>query len=83
MKFILASYNAGIAHVFDARRLAEKYEKNPNVWANNVDYYLLNKSKPKYYRDSVVKYGYCRGEESYNFVNEILERYEHYKNVLE
>ncbi|MCF8227943.1 MAG: transporter substrate-binding domain-containing protein [Bacteroidales bacterium] len=83
LKFILASYNAGIAHVFDARRLAEKHDKNPNVWTENVDYYLLNKSKPKFYRDSVVKYGYCRGEEPYNFVNEILERYEHYKNVLD
>lgn len=83
IKFILAAYNAGIAHVFDARRLAEKYNKNPNKWQDNVDYYLLNKSKPQYYRDSVVRYGYCRGEEPFNFVNEILERYEHYKNVLE
>ncbi|MCF8236207.1 MAG: transporter substrate-binding domain-containing protein [Bacteroidales bacterium] len=83
IKFILASYNAGIAHVFDARRLAEKFDKDPNVWDENVDYYLLNKSKPEFYRDSVVKYGYCRGEEPYNFVTEILERYEHYKNVLE
>jgi membrane-bound lytic murein transglycosylase F len=81
-KFVLASYNAGIAHVYDARRLAEKYNKNPNLWENNVDYYLLNKSKPEYYNDSVVKYGYCRGEESYNFVYEILDRYEHYKNLL-
>lgn len=83
LKFILASYNAGIAHVFDARRLAEKFDKNPNIWTDNVDYYLLNKSKPKFYRDSVVQYGYCRGEEPYNFVIEILERYEHYKNVIE
>ena len=81
-KFILASYNAGIAHVYDARRLAEKYEKDPNVWNDNVDYYLRNKSKPEYYMDSVVKYGYCRGEEPYNFVYDILERYQHYKNVI-
>ncbi len=83
IKFILASYNAGIAHVYDAMRLAKKNNKDPNVWKDNVDYYLLNKSKPKYYRDSVVKYGYCRGEEPYNFVNEIIERYNHYKNVIE
>lgn len=83
IKFILASYNVGIAHVFDARRLAEKNNKDPNVWADNVDYYLLNKSKPKFYRDDVVRYGYCRGEEPYNFVYEILERFEHYKNVIE
>lgn len=80
-KFVLASYNAGIAHVYDAQRLAVKYDKNPNVWDNNVDYYLLNKSKPEYYNDSVVKYGYCRGKEPYNFVIDILDRYEHYKNT--
>ena len=83
IKFILASYNVGIAHVFDAQRLAEKNNKNPYIWTDNVDYYLLNKSKPKFYRDEVVRYGYCRGEEPYNFVNEILERFEHYKNVIE
>jgi membrane-bound lytic murein transglycosylase F len=81
IKFVLASYNAGIAHVYDARRLAQKYDKDPNVWDQNVDYYLLNKSKPEYYNDDVVKYGYCRGDEPYNFVNEILERYKLYKNV--
>lgn len=81
-KFVLASYNAGIAHVYDARRLAEKFEKNPNLWDDNVDYYLLNKSKPEYYNDSVVKYGYCRGEEPYKFVSEILERYDLYKHVI-
>ena len=82
MKFILASYNVGIAHVYDARRLAEKNGRDPNVWSGNVDYYILNKSNPAYYRDSVVRYGYARGEETYNFVIEILDRFEHYKNVI-
>jgi membrane-bound lytic murein transglycosylase F len=83
IKFILASYNVGIAHVYDARRLAEKNGKDPNVWTNNVDYNILNKSNPKYYKDEVVRYGYARGEETYNFVREILDRYGHYKNILE
>jgi membrane-bound lytic murein transglycosylase F len=82
MKFMLASYNMGIAHVLDARRLAEKNGKNPDIWSANVDYYILNKSNPKYYQDTVVKFGYARGEETYNFVLEVLERYEHYKNVV-
>lgn len=80
--FILAAYNAGIAHVYDARRLAEKYNKNPNVWNGHVDFYLLNKSKPEFYTDSVVKYGYCRGSETFAFVNEIMDRYDHYKKML-
>lgn len=82
IKFILAAYNVGISHVSDARRLAEKNGKDPNVWTDNVDYFIRNKSNPKYYRDSVVKYGYARGEETYEFVNEVLDRFEHYKNVV-
>ena len=81
LKFVLASYNVGLGHVQDAMRLAEKYGKDPTSW-NDVGYYLLNKSKPKFFNDPVVKYGYCRGEEPYQYVNEILERYEHYKNVV-
>lgn len=82
IKFILASYNVGIAHVFDARRLAKKNGRDPNVWTENVDYYILNKSNPLYYRDSVVRYGYARGEEAYNFVLEVLDRFEDYKNTI-
>lgn len=83
LKFILAAYNVGPGHVIDACRLAKKNGKNPNVWKDNVDFYLLQKSKPKYYTDPVVKHGYCRGEEPYKYVTEILERYEHYKNVID
>lgn len=81
-KFVMASYNAGLAHVLDAQRLAKKYQKNPEIWDDNVDFYLLNKSKPEYYQDSVVYYGYCRGSEPYKYVNEIYERYQHYTNLI-
>jgi len=83
IRFVMAAYNVGIAHIYDGRRLAEKHGKDPNVWTDNVDFFILNKSDPTYYRDSVVKYGYARGEETYNFVVEIFERYEHYKKVIE
>ncbi|NOQ24099.1 MAG: transporter substrate-binding domain-containing protein [Bacteroidales bacterium] len=82
IKFVLASYNVGLGHILDARRLAEKNGKNPDVWENNVDDYILKKSKPQYYKDPVVKYGYCRGTETYNYVIEIMDRFEHYKNVI-
>jgi len=81
IKFKLAAYNAGLGHVEDVRLLALKYNKNPNIWTDNTDYFMLHKSNPKYYRDSVVKYGYCRGIEPFQYVNNILERYHHYKNM--
>ena len=82
IRFVLAAYNVGIGHVLDAMSLAEKNGKNPKIWVDNVDYYLLNKSNPEYFNDPVVKFGYCRGAEPYNYVIEVLERYEHYKNVM-
>ena len=79
-KFVLASYNVGLGHIIDARNLAKKYGADPTVWDNNVEYYIKLKSKPKYYKDEVVKYGYCRGLETYLYVRKVWERYLHYKN---
>ncbi len=81
--FILAAYNVGLGHLQDARRLARKYGANPDKWNDNVAYYLRNKSRVNFYNDPVVKYGYCRGEEPYLYVAEILERYKHYKNITD
>ncbi|HEU5145784.1 MAG TPA: transporter substrate-binding domain-containing protein, partial [Chryseosolibacter sp.] len=60
LKFILASYNVGLSHVIDARRLAEKYGRDPQVWYGNVEYYLSQKSEPEFYRDPIVTAGYCK-----------------------
>lgn len=82
LKFILASYNAGPGHVLDAMKLAEKNGMDPRKWEDNVAVWLLKKSDPVYYKDAVVKNGYFKGTESVNYVTQILERYEHYKNII-
>jgi membrane-bound lytic murein transglycosylase F len=82
IKFSLASYNAGIGHIYDARALARKYKLNPNVWTDNVEAMLLNKSSRKYYSDPVVKHGHCRGFETRVYVRNIMQYYEHYQNFL-
>lgn len=82
VKFILAAYNAGLGHVIDARNLAAKHGKNPNIWDNNVDFFILNKSNPEFYCDTTVKYGSLRGEETYNYVNQIMQRFKHYQNII-
>ncbi len=79
VKFVLAAYNAGLGNVFDAQRLAEKYGKYPDVWDDNVDYFILNKSKPQYYNDTCCKAGRLRGIETFRFVQEILDRYYQYQ----
>ena len=83
MKFILASYNAGPGHVLDAMRLAEKNGMDPQKWDGSVALWLTRKSEPKYYKDDVVTSGYFRGRESIAFVDQILKRYSHYRNVID
>jgi membrane-bound lytic murein transglycosylase F len=82
VKFILAAYNIGLGHIIDARALAEKNNKNVDVWDDNVAEFLLSKADPKFYTDPVVKYGYCRGTETYQYVADVIERYGHYKNLV-
>jgi membrane-bound lytic murein transglycosylase F len=79
IKFMLASYNVGFSHVIDGRNLAKKYGGNPILWEGEVESFLLKKSDPKYYRDPVVKSGYCRCEEPVKYVKEVLNRFEEYK----
>jgi len=81
-KFILASYNAGPGHVQDAARLAKKYGYSDTEWDGNTEYFILYKSNPKFYTDKVVKYGYCRGTETFNYVRKIIDKYFYYtKNI--
>ena len=79
IKFTLASYNAGIGHIYDAQRLAEKYGKNPLIWEDNVAEYIRLKSDPEYYNDPVCKHGYLRGSETFNYVREVIQRFDYYK----
>jgi membrane-bound lytic murein transglycosylase F len=79
LKFVLASYNAGLTHITDARKLARKHGKDPNLWNENVEYFLTKKSDPRFYRDPVVMAGYCKCEEPVNYVKDVLDRYDEYK----
>lgn len=81
-KFILASYNVGHGHVMDAVRLTEKYGKNPNLWDENVEEFLLQKSNSKYFNDEVVEFGYCRGIEPVTYVKTIYSIFENYKALI-
>lgn len=77
LKFVIAAYNVGIAHVYDAIALAKKYNLDPQRWDGNVEKAILMKMNPKYYNDPVTRYGYCRGTETVAYVKRITDFYEH------
>lgn len=82
VKFTLASYNCGYQHVVDAQDLAEKYDKDPGTWDDNVEVFVKRLSYPKYYNDPVVDYGYVRGVEPVTYVDQIFKRFEHYQKLI-
>lgn len=71
LKFVIASYNSGIGHVYDAIALAEKYGRNPQVWDGNVEQTLLMKANPEYYSDPVCRNGYFGGRHTVAYVKKV------------
>jgi membrane-bound lytic murein transglycosylase F len=82
LKFTIATYNAGLGHILDAQRLAEKHDLNPFIWDDNVEKMVLNLSNPKYYQDPLSRHGYLRGIETYNYVRDIFIRFNEYKTAF-
>lgn len=74
----MAAYNCGLNHLRDAMRLAERDGKDPHRW-QDVRVYVLRLSEPRYYQDPLVQYGYMRGQETADYVDNIRERHKKYK----
>ena len=83
VKFVVAAYNSGLGHLYDAMALASKYGLKPDKWYGNVREMALLKSRPEYYNDRVVKHGYFRGRETVDFVDNVLGVYEIFKETTE
>ncbi|WGL18123.1 transporter substrate-binding domain-containing protein [Microbulbifer bruguierae] len=81
MWFTLASYNAGLGHVYDAQDLAEEKGWDRRVWFDNVEKAMLLLSEKKYYEQA--RYGFARGQEPYDYVRKIQARFRTYVALLE
>ncbi|WP_243976148.1 membrane-bound lytic murein transglycosylase MltF [Vibrio natriegens] len=71
--FALASYNIGYGHMLDARRLTKAQGGDPNAWADVKDRLPLLRQKRFY---SQTRYGYARGDEARNYVENIRRYYQ-------
>lgn len=71
--FALASYNIGLGHLNDARIITQQQGGDPDRWVEVKDRLPLLKQR-KYYKKT--KYGYARGDEPVNYVENIRRYYD-------
>jgi membrane-bound lytic murein transglycosylase F len=71
--FAMASYNIGLGHVEDARRLTESMGMDPSAW-RDVKKVLPLLQQSKYYKQT--RYGYARGSEAVHYVDSIRRYYD-------
>src|SRR5947207_8768731 len=69
----LAAFNIGVAHLEDARILAQKQKLNPDHWSE-VRKALPLLAQPEYYTDA--KFGYARGGMPVAFVDRVRAYYD-------
>lgn len=73
LKFVLAGYNAGPGHVKDAQRLAARMGLDPQRWDGHVERAIVLLNRPRYFTSPDARSGYCRGQDTYWYVREVIE----------
>lgn len=81
LKFVVASYNSGLGHIYDAMAIAQKVGLDPQKWHGNVSVAALMKARPEYYNAPEVKHGYFRGRETVDFVDNVTGIYSYLKKA--
>jgi membrane-bound lytic murein transglycosylase F len=69
----MAAYNVGLGHLEDARKITERQGYNPDLWVDVKKHLPLLRQK-KYYKNT--RYGYARGDEAVNYVDNIRRYYD-------
>lgn len=82
INFVLASYNAGYGHIMDAMRLARKYGYDRHKWNASVDSFLIKKSIPEYYNDSICRNGEFKDwKQTLSFVSKVKRHWKRFYNM--
>lgn len=70
----LAAYNIGLGHLYDARILTQKYGGNPDLWSH-LRGFLPRLEDADWHEKT--RFGYARGTESVQYVENILRYRDH------
>lgn len=77
----IAAYNCGEGRMEDCMSLATQEGKNPLLWAD-IKQIIPLMSEEKHYKSEAVKLGKFKGNETLKYVENILDRYQKYQEVV-
>jgi membrane-bound lytic murein transglycosylase F len=80
LAIVLAAYNMGLAHVWDAQALAVRYGYNPRTWDGSLAAILPLLEEPRFYSD--LPAGYAQGRRAVVYVERVLKRFDAYRRDL-
>jgi Predicted soluble lytic transglycosylase fused to an ABC-type amino acid-binding protein len=80
IKFTLAAYNAGEGRIEDVRRYADHKGVNSHNWDSVT--VVMDEMVNLKRGDTITKLGRFRGIETINYVDEVILRYENYKEFI-
>ena len=80
-RLTLAAYNCGEGRMEDCMELARQSNMNPLEWSNIVKVIPLLRDK-EYYTKEYIKLGRFNGKETLRFVEDIMQRYNEYCNII-
>jgi membrane-bound lytic murein transglycosylase F len=79
IRLVLAAYNAGIGHLYNARRLAVEVGGDSTSW-NDVAMGLSMLEQPEYY--SRDEYSFVKGRTVRRYVKDVLQRYQIFIDLM-
>jgi soluble lytic murein transglycosylase-like protein len=80
LAIVLAAYNMGPAHVWDAQALASRYGYNPRVWDGSMAAIVPLLEDPRFYDD--LPAGFAQGRRTVAYVERVLKRFDAYRRSL-
>src|SRR6185436_21099306 len=80
LAIVLAAYNMGPAHVWDAQALATRYGYNPRAWDGSMAAILPLLEDPRFFTD--LPAGFAQGRSTVAYVERVLKRFDGYRRSL-
>lgn len=80
LALVLAAYNMGPAHVWDAQSICVRYGYNPRVWDGSLAAIVPLLEEPRFYND--LPAGYAQGRRAVGYVERVLKRFDTYRRDM-